>query len=233
MKESMLYGVSLGPGDPDLITLKGLQILQKADKIYYPGSLYSNGTKASYSWSILEHYNLPVEKCKGFYLEMSLARTQAKEIYEAAFLEMQKDIQNGLMIAVVAEGDISTYSSFSYLLEKAREQEIKVKLIPGITSYNMGAALHQEPLCLQNERCVILPRIQSASLLKEAIENFGTVVLMKISSVVDVVDEVLSNTKYRVFYSERLGTKEAYISSNWEEIKTREIPYFSLITIKK
>jgi len=231
--ESMLYGVSLGPGDPDLITVKGLQILQKADKIYYPGSLYKDGTKASYSWTILEHYNLPIEKCKGFYLEMSLARTQAKEIYQEAFLEMQQDVKDGLMVAVVAEGDISTYSSFSYLLEKAQEEHIKVELIPGITSYSMGAAQHQEPLCLQNERCVILPRVQSASLLKEAIENFDTVVLMKIFSVIDVVDEVINNTGYKVFYSERLGTKEEYTSSNWEEIKTREIPYFSLITIKK
>ena len=233
MKKSTLYGVSLGPGDPDLITLKGLQILQKADKVYYPGSLYKDGTKASYSWSILEHYGLDKTKCKGFYLEMSLARTQAKDIYNEAFLEIKEDLKNGLSVAVVAEGDISTYSSFSYLLEKAAEEEIPTILIPGITSYAMGASVHKEPLCLQNESFLILPRVQTKELLQEAISNFNTVVLMKIFSVIPVLDEVLSNTNYKVFYSERLGTKQEYTSSNWEEIKTREIPYFSLITIKK
>ena len=60
--ESIIYGVSLGPGDPDLITLKGLKVLQEADKIYYPGSLYKSGEKASYALSILEHYKLDSNK---------------------------------------------------------------------------------------------------------------------------------------------------------------------------
>lgn len=233
MLEAKLYGISLGPGDPDLITVKGLQILKLADRIYYPGSLYKNGTKASYSKSIIDYYKLDEDKCVGFYLEMSLARTQAKEIYNDVFLDIQKDIEKGLSVAVVAEGDISTYSSFSYLLEKATEAGMEVDLIPGITSYALGASLHKEPLCLQNERFLILPRVQSANLLKEAIDNFDTVVLMKIFSVIPVVDKVLSNNNYKVFYSERLGTTQEYISSDWEEIKNREIPYFSLITIKK
>ena len=233
MIETKLYGISLGPGDPDLITVKGLQILKLVDRIYYPGSLYKDGTKASYSKSILEHYKLDAEKCIGFYLEMSLARTQAKEIYNDVFADIQNDIKQGLSVAVVAEGDISTYSSFSYLLEKAQDTGMEVDLVPGITSYALGAALHKEPLCLQNERFLMLPRVQSVALLKEAIDNFDTVVLMKIFSVIPVLNEVLSNNEYKVFYSERIGTAQEYISSDWEEIKNREIPYFSLITIKK
>lgn len=233
MMDSKLYGVSLGPGDPDLITVKGLAVLKKADRVYYPGSLYKDGTKASYSKSIIEHYDLEENKCKGFYLEMSLARIQAKEIYNTIFLEIKEDIKQGLMVAVVAEGDISTYSSFSYILQKAKEAGVEVDLVPGITSYALGAALHKEPLCLQNERFLILPRVQSVALLQEALDHFDTVVLMKFFSVIPVVNEVLSNTNYKVFYSERVGTSQAYISSDWDEIKNREIPYFSLIMIKK
>lgn len=233
MEKGIIYGVSLGPGDPDLITVKGLNVLKKADRIYYPGSLYKNGTKDSYSKSILNHYQLDENKCVGFYLEMSLARIQAKEIYNDVFKEIQIDVAKGLAVVVVAEGDISTYSSFSYVLEKAAINNIKVSLVPGITSYAMGAALHQQPLCLQNERFVILPRVQTTSLLKEALENFETVVLMKIFSVISIVDEVLSTGEYTINYSERLGTEEQFLSCNWEEIKQRKVPYFSLITIKK
>ncbi|MCW2119674.1 precorrin-2 C(20)-methyltransferase [Flavobacterium sp. 7A] len=233
MSTTKLYGISLGPGDPNLITVKGLNILKSVDKIYYPGSLYKDGTKTSYSLSILEHYDLDPDKCIGFYLQMSLARTQAKEIYNEVFVAIQKDVANGLTVAVVAEGDISTYSSFSYLLEKAEEQGLEVDLVPGISSYAAGAALHKEPLCLQNERFLILPRVQSTVLLLEAIQNNDTVVLMKIVSVVAILDEVLVNSNYKVFYSEKLGTKETFISSNWDEIRTRVIPYFSLIMIKK
>ena len=70
----MIKGVSLGPGDPELITVKGLNALKEADKIYFPGSLFSNGKQSSYSLSILDHYKLDQNKLVGFYLKMSLDR---------------------------------------------------------------------------------------------------------------------------------------------------------------
>ncbi len=229
----MIYGVSLGPGDPDLITVKGLKILEAVDKIYYPGSLFKNGVNSSYSQSILAHYNLPEAKCFGFYLEMSLARTQAKEIYDTAFHQIQEDYKNGLTVAIVSEGDINTFSSFSYLLEKIKTHNLEVTLVPGITSYGLGAAIHKKPLCLQNEKVMVLPRVASKEILEEALTYCDTVVLMKIYNVIDVIDAVVKSNTYQLFYSERLGTNQEFVSSNWEEIKAREIPYFSLITIKK
>jgi precorrin-2/cobalt-factor-2 C20-methyltransferase len=229
----MIYGISLGPGDPDLITLKGLKILKSVDKIYYPGSLFSNQNKVSYSLSILEHYNLDTNKLNGFFLEMNLDRIQVKTIYETTFLKIKEDYDNGLTIAIVSEGDINTFSSFSYLLSKIKANQLKVELIPGITSYALGAAEQLTPLCLQNEKLIIVPRVQTAKELEEALLNFDTVVLMKIKSVVKVIDQVVSNQAYKINYSERLGTDKQFISSNWDEIKTREIPYFSLITLRK
>ena len=85
MRKGEAYGVSLGPGDADLITLKGLKTLQKVDKIYYPGSIFKDGRKASYSHTILNEYDLDTDKLVGFYLRMDLARVQAKDIYETTF----------------------------------------------------------------------------------------------------------------------------------------------------
>jgi len=229
----MIYGVSLGPGDPNLITLKGLKVLKQVDKIYYPGSLFSDGKKSSYALSIIENYNLDATKFVGFYLEMSLTRTQAKEIYETVFQQIKIDYKNGLTVAVVSEGDINTFSSFSYILEKIKKSKLNVELIPGITSYAMAASENEKPLCLQNEKLVILPRVQTTEELEEALTQFDTVVLMKIISVMDVITSVLSKGNYSIAYSERLGTENQYTSTNWEEVKTREIPYFSLITIRK
>jgi precorrin-2/cobalt-factor-2 C20-methyltransferase len=229
----MIYGISLGPGDPDLITLKGLKILKSVDKIYYPGSLFSSQKKISYSLSILENYNLDKEKLEGFFLEMNLDRIQVQTIYETTFLKIKEDYKNGLNIAIVSEGDINTFSSFSYILSKIKEDNLNVELIPGITSYALGAAEQLSPLCLQNEKLIILPRVQSEKELEEALTNFDTVILMKIKSVMPVIDKVISKKKYRINYNERLGTDEQFLSSDWEEVKNREIPYFSLITIRK
>jgi len=229
----MIYGVSLGPGDPELITLKGLKTLQAADKVYYPGSLFSNGRKSSYALSILDHYDLDSDKMEGFYLEMSLERTQANEIYESTFQKIKKEYDAGLNIAIVSEGDINTFSSFSYLLEKIHDAKCDVELVPGITSYALGAAESKKPLCLQNEKFLILPRVQTEAELEEALANFDTIILMKIISVMPVINAVLAKGNYTINYSERLGTKEQFTSSSLEEINKREIPYFSLITIRK
>ncbi|WP_372746742.1 precorrin-2 C(20)-methyltransferase [Lutibacter sp.] len=231
--KSIIYGVSLGPGDPDLISLKGLKVLQEANKIYYPGSLFKNGVKSSYSLSILKHYNLNETKFEGFYLEMDLERVKVNNLYDVTFEKIKKDYENGLKIAIVSEGDLNTFSSFSYLLEKIKKENFNVKLIPGITSYALAASENLEPLCLQNEKLIILPRVQTEEELEEALTHFDTVVLMKIKSVMNVINKVLSKGNYSIYYSEKLGTPNQFLSSNLKEINQRDIPYFSLITIKK
>ncbi len=231
--KAIIYGVSLGPGDPDLITLKGLKILQEADKIYYPGSLFKNGVKSSYSLSILEHYKLDTTKFEGFYLEMDLARVKVNELYDLTFEQIIEDYNKGLKIAIVSEGDVNTFSSFSYLLEKIKKENFNVELIPGITSYALAASEHLTPLCLQNEKLIILPRVQTEAELEEALTHFNTIVLMKIKTVMNVINNVLSKGNYTIYYSEKLGTTHQFITSNLEEINKRDIPYFSLITIKK
>ncbi|OJJ23633.1 precorrin-2 C(20)-methyltransferase [marine bacterium AO1-C] len=233
MSVGQIYGVSLGTGDADLITLKGLKILQQVDKIYYPGSLFKDGRKSSYSLSILNQYDLDEEKLQGFYLKMNLGRVQAKTIYETTFQQILTDYNKGLSIAIVSEGDLSTYSSFSYLLEKIQAHNLNIDLIPGISSYLHLASESQIPLCLQNEKVVVIPRVQTSAELEEAIDNFDTVVLMKIRSVMDSISSVIDDAKHRITYGEHLGTEKQFITNNWAAVNQREIPYFSLVIINK
>lgn len=233
MKKGKIYGVSLGPGDADLITLKGFETLRNVDVIYYPGSVFNDGRESSYSRSILDNYNLDTAKLKGFYLKMDLERSQAKSIYESTFQEILIDYKEGLSIAIVSEGDISTYSSFSYLLEKIKAHALDINLIPGISSYLHLASESKTPLCLQNEKVVVIPRIQNEEELQEAIQNFDTVVLMKIKSAVDSISSVIKLTKHKIVYAEYLGTDKQFITNDWATASQRETPYFSLVIIKK
>mgnify|MGYP000141071341 CR=1 FL=1 len=230
----IIFGVALGPGDPDLITVKGLKILQEVDVIYYPGARFSNGKQSSYAWSIITHYQLNEDKCKGFYLDMNLDRASAEQTYVETFQNILIDYKAGLSIAIVSEGDVSTYSSFSYLLRHIQAQNLEVALVPGITSYNLAAAEQQVPLCLQDEQMMVLPRVQDAEMLKEAIGRFDCLVLMKIKSSINLIHQVLKQEKkVTLFYFERLGTPQQFTSSNWDEILNRNIPYFSLIIVRK
>ena len=228
-----VYGVSLGPGDPELITLKGLNTLKKADRVYYPGSVFKSGEVKSYSLSILEAYELDKDKLIGFYLEMNLDRIQVQEVYQETFLKIQEDVAAGLKVAIVSEGDLSTYSSFSYLLEKLQEARLVVHLIPGITSYCLAASEKKVPLTLLNDTMTIIPRIQSTQELAEAIDRNDTIVLMKIRSVMDKVFPLFDTENLTFTYYERLGTKDQFITSDKSELEHRSIPYFSLLIIKK
>ena len=164
---------------------------------------------------------------------MDLGRNYVNDTYETAFQQILADYNKGLSIVIVSEGDLSTFSSFSYLLEKIKTHELTIDLIPGITSYLNLASESKTPLCLQNEKVTIIPRIQTKEELQEAIDNFDTVVLMKIISVVDIITAVIDKNKHSITYAERLGTEEQFITNNWETANQRETPYFSLMIIKK
>jgi precorrin-2/cobalt-factor-2 C20-methyltransferase len=232
-KKGKIYGISLGPGDPDLITIKGLKILQKSDKIYYPGSLLPNGKTTSFSLPILQHHQLDGKKLVGMFLKMSDNRTQAEATYKATFEFMLEDYNNGLTIVFVSEGDSLFYSTFAYLLEHIQQHQLDVEIIAGVPSFILGAAQHQLPLAILNEKIAIIPRIKNSQELETALNDFDTIVLIKIRSVLKDIFLFLKTSGLTIMYCERLGTSQQYITTNIEDIKNRDIPYFSLLIIKK
>src|SRR5258708_37809595 len=84
--QGKIIGISLGPGDPQLITVKGLSALQRADKIYYPTTAVS-----SYSLSILAHYELDKSRLYPVLLEMSADRAHNIGVYLSTFEKMKTD----------------------------------------------------------------------------------------------------------------------------------------------
>ncbi|SFM83335.1 cobalt-factor II C20-methyltransferase [Chitinophaga sp. YR627] len=228
-----IYGVSLGPGDPLLITVKGLQTLQQADKIYYPGSLLADGSTSSYSLQILQHYQLDADKLQGMFLKMSDDRDAAEQTYAATFQEMLAEYEAGLQVAFVSEGDISFYSTFAYLLKHIQQHQLELEIIAGVPSFILGAAQHQSSLAILNEKIAILPRMKDRDTLSRYLEEFETVVLIKVRSVLKDIRSLIQQTGIQIVYCERLGTTQQYITTNINDLENREIPYFSLLILKR
>lgn len=232
-KQGKIYGVSLGPGDPLLITVKGLQVLQQVDKIYYPGSLLPDGSTSSYSLQILQHYDLDQNKLHGMFLQMSDNRELAEQTYAATFQHLLADYQAGLHVAFVSEGDISFYSTFAYLLKHIHAHKLALEIISGVPSFILGAAEHQSPLAILNEKIAILPRMKDRDTLSRYLEEFETVVLIKVRSVLSEIHTLIRQTGLHIVYCERLGTAQQYITTDLNDLKEREIPYFSLLILKR
>ncbi len=229
---SSIYGIALGPGDPELITLKALRILKEVDLIFYPGSI-NDGVEKSYVYPILQYHGLEDKELRGFFLKMSNNRTQASEIYTSTAEEIKEAHQLGKKIAIVCEGDISLYASFSYILEKLQHFELPITLIPGVNSFSLGAALHKTPLSLLNDKIAIVPRAKNIEEITHYFEQFDTIILMKIRSGWHNFQSELTQKSWKCYYCERLGTDEAYITADITALTDRDIPYFSLLIIKK
>lgn len=228
-----IYGISLGPGDPEMITLKGLKILQQMDKIYYPGSRLEDESTTSFSLPILEHYDLDETKFVGMFIKMSDDRKDAENVYKSTFEQMLIDYQNGLHVAFVSEGDISFYSTFAYLLKHIQQHKLDVEIIAGVPSFILGSAVHQTPVALLNEKIAILPRMKNREQLERYLQEFETVVLIKVKSVIQELSVYLENKNADIMYCERLGTDKQFITTDLNEVKIREVPYFSLLIIKQ
>ncbi|TSE10188.1 precorrin-2 C(20)-methyltransferase [Aquimarina algiphila] len=227
-----IYGIALGPGDPELLTLKALRILKEVDLIFYPGSI-TEGIKKSFVFPILQYHKLENKELRGFFLKMSNDRKQASEIYDSTAKEIQEAYHSGKKIAIVCEGDISLYASFSYILAELQNLQLPVSLVPGINSFSLGAAQHKIPLSLLNDKIVVIPRVKHITEITTYFLEFDTVILMKIRSGWSNFQSELAKKDWKCYYCERLGTKQEYITTDLTTLTHREIPYFSLLIIKK
>lgn len=228
-----IYGISLGPGDPELITLKGLHILKESDIIFYPGSLFKDGRKASYVLPMLHYYGLEENKLQGFFLSMGADRTAAEITYRQTADQLLQACRDGKKVSIVCEGDLSFYASFSYLLEKLQEESVHIELIPGVNSFSLAAAKHQVPLCLQQEKLAVLPLASDIAEIEDRLVHADTLILMKISMGWKQLFPQLRAKQWKYYYCERLGTADEYITADITALENRDIPYFSLLIIKK
>lgn len=232
MSEGKLYGVALGPGDHELITLKGLNALRTSDVIYYPGSISNQGTK-SFSLDILKQYDLPNAELKGVFLPMSLDRNKAESVYSKAFKQLLVDYRDGKTISFVAEGDISFYSTFAYLLDKIHSEGLRFTMIPGIPAFILAGSQAQIPLTKQDESLLVLSQCTDIAQLDAACKSHSTVVLMKPTTIKSALPKYLASRIGTFVYAERLGTPDEFISTDASILYERDIPYFSIFIFRQ
>lgn len=226
-------GVSLGPGDPELISLKGYRTLQDADKVYFPGSAYQDGSKKSFSEGILRHHKIPEDRFRGIYLSMKPERDENERAYEEAAQEIVEDQGKGRSVAIVSQGDLSFYSTFGYLMDKLHEKGVAVEAIPGVPAFLAGASEWQQSLCRQRDPLLVLPEVRAPETIEAYLEDVPALVIMKVRTGFERLLPFLERTQHHWFYGERLGTDREFITEKVEKLYDRSIPYFALLLIRR
>ena len=225
--------VSLGPGEPELITVKGLKQLQQADIIYCPATRNKQGTSLSRAADIVRALEIDETAIQCFTLPMSKKRTEAWKVYDALYNEAADRYKNGQRIVIVAEGDAGFYSSIQYIYEKFTEADIAVQRTAGIPAFIAAGALAGLHIVKQEEEIVVIPGTPSADELSEKINAGYVIVIMKLSQCVEAIHECIRKHPQSQFhYFENVGTENEYDTSDRKIIADKVYPYFSLMIIQ-
>lgn len=224
--------VSLGPGEPDLITLKGLKALQEADYIFCPITLMQNGNFSSRALSILNALGFS-DTVKCFQLPMNKDRTLALKSYEAVYENSKTLHTEGHNIVIVAEGDAGLYSSIHYIYDKLQQDNIPVEQIAGIPAFIASGAMAGLHIVSQDEQLVVIPGQVTTKELDNYLKHQTVVVIMKLSQCIEEVHKYINDhPEYKYHYFENVGTEKEYYSCSNKELREKKYPYFSIMIIK-
>ncbi|MFT4222849.1 precorrin-2 C(20)-methyltransferase [Dysgonomonas sp.] len=226
--------ISLGPGDPELVTIKALKALRQADAIFYPATINSAGQTISRALDILVHLEIPSDKLYPFNVPMNKNRSLAIEAYEKASAKIGNEQQKGSKTAVVAEGDAGFYSSIHYIYDNLILKGIPVEHIAGVPAFIACGALAGIHIAKQEEELIVIPGIVTEEELSIHLQSGKTIVIMKVSQCCDAIKSIIKNQPqptYHYFENAGVAGKE-YYTNNKNDIQSRTIPYFSLMIIK-
>lgn len=229
-----LYGLGVGPGDPELITVKAFRRLKESPVIAYPKK--QKGSK-SYAQKIIDVYVNPNDKeMLGLVFPMTKDETILERKWSETVESVWEKLQEGKNVAFVTEGDPLLYSTFIHMmvLMQERHPEASIEIVPGISSVNGAAARLGIPLADGDEHVAIIPAHDNYEAMKQAIENHDCVIFIKVAKVIDLMLQVvreldlLPNTSVVTKV-----TSDEEIIWKAEEIEGAELEYLTLMVVRK
>ena len=225
--------ISLGPGDPELITLKGWKALQAADIVFCPETEGRNGERTSRAANIVRRLGVGDDHIRRFLLPMSKRREAALQAYDGVYAEARALQDEGLHVCIVAEGDAGFYSSVHYVFERLRADGRAVEHVAGIPAFIAAGALAGLHTASQEQRLTVLPGTATAQELERLVDDGGTVVIMKLSQCAGEVHRCIRlHPEYDYRYFENVGTPQEKYISDRQQLETLRFPYFSLLIIR-
>ena len=227
------YGVGVGPGDPELLTVRAQRLLQRIGVICY--TQLDNGAP-SYALGVVQ------DLLKGGteMLPISVPSDDAPvspDTWREAAERIGARLREGRDVAFITEGDPMLYSEFPHLIEHVRAEiaDLNVEVVPGVPSVMAAAASSGVPLVTLGQRLAILPAVYGIDDLREAITNYDTIVLMEIDR---NLIQALANLESlglagHAIYVRQASTASERVIHDISKLSTEDLDYFSLLIIKR
>lgn len=233
MKIGILYGISVGTGDPELITLKGLRSLQQVPVVAFPAGIQGKPGMAQH---IISPWLNPHQRQLSLNFPYVQDMTALSTAWQEAAEQVWQYLQQGQDVAFACEGDVSFYSTFTYLAQTLQQlhPEAVIKTVPGVCSPMAAASVLGIPLTIRQERLVVLPALYHAGELEAVLDWADVVVLMKVSSVYEQVWKILQQRSLlsSSWVVERATLSDMVLYTDLSDRPHLKLPYFSLLIVK-
>ena len=229
MKSGTLYGVGVGPGDPELVTLKALRILQTVPVLAWPAP--EEGP--SLAREIVAQHLPGTQREIPIRMPLLPARFPANDVYDKAAREIGAVLAAGDNVAVICEGDPFFYGSFMYLFGRLAG-DYPVEVVPGVSSLTACAAALGTPLSAKNDVLTVVPGPLDSETMKQRLADADAAAIIKVGrhleKIRSVIDELGLGANAR--YIERATMSEQRIVP-LAEVGDDDAPYFSMILVHK
>ncbi|TXC86000.1 precorrin-2 C(20)-methyltransferase [Metabacillus litoralis] len=229
-----LYGLGVGPGDPELLTVKAFRKLKESPVIAYPKK--RKGSK-SYAHRIIDVYITPGEKEM---LGLVFPMTKDPDILEREWSQtvelVWEKLKLGKDVAFVTEGDPLLYSTFIHMMNlmKERYPEVTIQTVPGISSINGAASRLGIALAEGDDHVAIIPAQDDYEAMKKALVDHDCVIFIKVAKVIDLILHVLRDLDLldKASVVTKVTSDEEII---WDihELDRVELEYLTLMVVRK
>jgi precorrin-2/cobalt-factor-2 C20-methyltransferase len=231
-----LYGVGVGPGASDLMTLRAVEVARRADVLALPRA---TDHAASQAWRIAKPAvgEVPGQLRIGLTFPMVKDPPRLRAAWERATDAIGEHLIAGRSVAFLAEGDPSVYSSFTYVRQavRARWPEVTIEVVPGVTSITAVPARADVALADGRERIAIIPATWGTDDLRAVLRRFDTTVIMKIGSAWPAVHEaiVAEGLAGKAVFVSRATMPEERIVRAMELVKPEHCDCFAMCVVTR
>jgi len=227
------YGIGVGPGDSELVTVKAVRIIKSVDCIFAPRA---DSKASSLALDIVKDICVGKRIIEQVY-PMVRDKTKLEAAWLASAKEIEREITAGNSVAYLTIGDPLTFSTYCYLLQQLSKiiPSQKIHTIPGITSYNAAASLANFSLIEQSEKLAIIPVSGDVNELRPTLNSFDTIILMKVAKKLDEVIELLEDMELidNALFASYIGFKNELITRDLLSLKGEGKGYLSVIIVRK
>lgn len=224
---AIFYGVGVGPGDPELLTLKAVRIIEECDVLAVPGRTKEDSVAYGIALAAVPEIRQKETIC--IHMPMTKDEKKLKESHENGAVQIIRLLEQGRSVAFLTLGDPTIYSTYLYLQKYVQEAGYETEIISGIASFLAAGAALNTGLVEKKQQLHVIP---SSYEIEDALKLPGTKVLMKAGKKMPLVKEAVARMAADVYLVENCGMDGERICHGADEIP-EDAGYYSLIILKE